>query len=187
MRSELVRLTQGSRFVLEYEADMRRLAAFVPNLAIPQYLHFKFEDGLSLSIKKYMTVIPQFTLAEVIDSAHLAEALVHAETRQKESREQKRNKEKSQFAQNSKRGRGSSSHIGRFGSGFPELRRGQYSHEFRQPAPTHPSQYTTQWHPYCRRCNRSHPIGACSVTVTCFHCGKPGHIRSSCPELGLGG
>ena len=58
MRSELGRLIQGSRSVSEYKADMQRLAAFIPDLATPQYLRFKFEDGLSLSIKKYMTVTP---------------------------------------------------------------------------------------------------------------------------------
>ena len=46
MKTEFLHLRQGTRSVSEYEAELRRLAAFVLDMATTAQLRFKFEDDL---------------------------------------------------------------------------------------------------------------------------------------------
>ena len=129
-RTEFHHLRQGTRTVTEYEAELRRLAAFVPDLATPSQLRFKFEDGLNLNIRRYMTVTPNFSLPEIVDSALRAEEIVHAEGRQRERREQRRKRPEFSGGQSSKKGRTSGFR------GDPSQRQGSQSQGFRAPAPS---------------------------------------------------
>ena len=56
-RQEFMTLTQGSRSVVEYETELKDLAAFVPELVgTKEMLSSKFEGGLNLSIKEKMSI-----------------------------------------------------------------------------------------------------------------------------------
>ena len=68
--AEFLHLLQRTRTVTEYETEIRRLTAFVPDLAMLKQLRFKFEDGLNLNIRRYMTVTPSLSFAKIVDSAH---------------------------------------------------------------------------------------------------------------------
>ena len=56
-RQEFMTFTQGSRSVMEYETELKDLAAFVPKLVGTEEMWgSKFEGGLNLSIREKMSI-----------------------------------------------------------------------------------------------------------------------------------
>ena len=67
-------LTHGSRFVVEYETELKDLTAFVPELVgTEEMLALKFEGGLNLSIKEKMSLTGAQSFREVVQQALRAE------------------------------------------------------------------------------------------------------------------
>ena len=67
-------LTQGSRSVVEYETELKDLAAFVPELVgTEEMLTSKFEGGLNLSIREKMSITSAQSFREVVQQALRAE------------------------------------------------------------------------------------------------------------------
>ena len=57
-RQEFFKLKQFGKSVIDYETELRKLVEFVPKLAnSKEYLCSKFEEGLSLEIRKKMSII----------------------------------------------------------------------------------------------------------------------------------
>ena len=57
-KDEFFKLKQFGRTVNEYEIELKELSKFVPKLAnSEEYLCFKFEEVLSLEIRKKMSII----------------------------------------------------------------------------------------------------------------------------------
>ena len=70
-------LTQGSRSVMEYETELKDLAAFVPVLVgTEEMLDSKFEGGLNLSIRKKMSLTGAQSFKEAVQQALRTEKLV---------------------------------------------------------------------------------------------------------------
>ena len=70
-------MTQGSRSVVEYETELKDLAAFVSELVrTEEMLASKFEGCLNLSIREKMSITGAQSFKEVVQQALRAEKLV---------------------------------------------------------------------------------------------------------------
>ena len=104
-RQEFITLTQGSRSVVEYETELKDLAAFVPELVgTEEMLASKFEGGLNLSIREKMSITGAQSFREIVQQALRAEKLVQEGGRVREHFAKRRNIEFTQFSKMTKSG-----------------------------------------------------------------------------------
>ena len=75
-RQEFFRLKQFGRSIIEYETELRELAEFVLELAnFKEYLCSKFEEGLTLEIRKKMSISGSQSYKKIVQLALRAEKL----------------------------------------------------------------------------------------------------------------
>ena len=98
-------LTQGSRSVVEYETELKDLAAFVPELVgMEEMLSSKFERGLNLSIREKMSITGAQSFKEIVQQALRAEKLLQEGRRVREHFAKRRNTEFTWFSKKTKSG-----------------------------------------------------------------------------------
>ena len=76
-RHEFFRLKQFGKTIIKYKTKLRELVEFVPELAnSEEYFCSKFENGLTLEIRKKMLVSGNQNYKEVVQLALRAEKLI---------------------------------------------------------------------------------------------------------------
>ncbi|KAH7685678.1 Zinc finger CCHC-type protein [Dioscorea alata] len=183
-RQEYMKLVQGNKAVAEYEAELKELANFVPEIVGgEEALCSKFEAGLNLSIRERMAVTGNQSFKEVVQLALRAEKLVLEGKRLRENLAKRRNPD---FSRASKRSKSEDTSSGFSGSSSVKPPSGQTgSQKTTTSASGSYGGKSTRNIPRCPNCNRFHP-GTCREPRRCYQCGQIGHLKSACPELGRG-
>ena len=168
---EFERLTYATCGTIdEYASRFLELSMYAPGLVTTEQQRIdRFIYGLPTDIHNNLVGQPHVSLTDVIDRAR------RIEERNKEVRAadgEARKKFRTDVPQFNQRG-----------GFFQQPQGGNRGHvQGARPVMVQQGQVqTVQRIPYCTLCNRRH-FGDCTQTQ-CFHCRRPGHIRSQCPLL----
>ena len=189
---EFYHLTQGTRTVTEYEAELRRLSRFVPDSErTDSLLAHKFEEGLNMDIRAAMGTPVGQGLRTLITMAGKAERVVAGQraargTRSDLGGRQSRFRRRFEFRSGA-----------RIGPYPPVQSRFQASSSqaprMRPAVSVQASSSASQSRPQvqtglqrCRNCDRVH-APPCTQPIRCFACGRTGHMARECPSVGSQG
>ncbi|XP_028103263.1 uncharacterized protein LOC114302437 [Camellia sinensis] len=153
-------LKQGNMFVAKYEAKFTELAHFAPHMIDTDHKKArKFERGLDLDVFDQVSVLKLPTYVDVLDRAHMAEAILAAKKQTKAPTTEWRGKRSGlsfkkgrSFVMNKKQNTGSSSS----------------------------SSQSSGCAPVCTQCGRRHRGVRHRVSGACFRYGKTGHMIRDC-------
>ncbi|XP_039115261.1 uncharacterized protein LOC120250502 [Dioscorea cayenensis subsp. rotundata] len=183
-RQEYMKLVQGNKAVAEYEAELKELANFVPEVVGgEEALCSKFEAGLNLSIREKIAITGNQSFKEVVQFALRAEKLVLEGKRLRENLAKRRNPN---FSRASKRSKSEDTSSGFSGYSSVKPPSGQAGSQ--KGATSASGSYggkSTGNVPRCQNCNRFYP-GQYREPRRCYQCGQTGHLKSACLELDRG-
>ncbi|KAJ9539103.1 hypothetical protein OSB04_031836 [Centaurea solstitialis] len=153
LKSEFLRLEQGSSSVQEYVNEFLEKARFATyQVATEQRKIDRFKDGLRIEIKQYVDMTKPNTFVQAVEMATVAE-----ENNIKANGERRDAKRKWEGTSKlMKKSKGGTTH-----------------------AKTRNEEFTI---PQCANCNKRHKGECWRGKVTCYRCGKPGHTSKECPE-----
>ncbi|KAH9671844.1 Endonuclease [Citrus sinensis] len=168
MEVDFLRLTQGTKFVAEYEEQFIALSRFAPTLVANEGSKCrKFLEGLRPNIKGRLTILKINNYADLVDRAILAEKdILKAQV----TRDQRNKKNRQGGLQN--------------GSSY---RQGPHSQKYNGGGNKWDNKgvlddTARRNYPICRHCERRHP-GECNwKTRACFACGESEHRIMDCPK-----
>ncbi|KAI0511903.1 hypothetical protein KFK09_012537 [Dendrobium nobile] len=176
MQESFLRLVQGSRTVLQYEAKFTALARYAPQLVSTSTEKcYRFMRGLRDSLRHPLVPFHISNFSELVERARLIENDLVA-TQQRWTASRKR------FGGDSS---SSSSGNRRFVSSSGDSRRSGQSGFTSTATTSTTSSGSVSGAPVCQSCGRRH-FGQCyRMTGQCFRCGQPGHRIAECPQAGF--
>ncbi|PKU62556.1 hypothetical protein MA16_Dca024687 [Dendrobium catenatum] len=176
MQESFLRLVQGSKTVMQYEAEFTTLARYAPQLVSTSAERcYRFLRGLRDTLRQPLIPFRITDFSELMERARLIENDLMA-TQQRWTTSRKRfGGEASGSGSSGKR---------RFvaGSGSGDSRR---SGGLSGTATSTTSSGSVSMAPMCQSCGRRH-LGQCyRMAGLCFRCGQPGHQIVECPQTGF--
>ncbi|KAK8939259.1 hypothetical protein KSP39_PZI011311 [Platanthera zijinensis] len=162
LQEKFLRLVQGSRSVLQYEAEFSSLAYYAESaVATEEARCLRFQEGLRDDIRASVVPFDIIEYALLVEKARLVE--LDTEKRLRRTEMKKRFKETSQEKS------------GRTGEAPWKKKKQQ------QSVTTGSTQVSQTTATKCTKCGKMHR-GEC-LTGVCFYCRQPGHRRKDCPKL----
>ncbi|XP_020681782.1 uncharacterized protein LOC110099088, partial [Dendrobium catenatum] len=176
MQETFLRLVQGSKTVMQYEAEFTALARYAPQLVSTSAERcYRFLRGLRDSLRQPLVPFHISDFSELVERARLIENDLMA-TQQR-------------WTASRKRFGGEASGSGSFGKRRFVSGPGSGS-DFRKSggssgtATSTTSSGSVSTAPMCQSCGRRH-LGQCyRMAGLCFRCGQPGHRIAECPQMG---
>ncbi|KAI0518731.1 hypothetical protein KFK09_006167 [Dendrobium nobile] len=175
MQEAFMRLEQGRKSVMEYEAEFTALARYAAHL-IPtaEEKCYRFLHGLNRELRHPLVPFRIHEFSELVERARLIEIDLatpvprYEDTRRR--RDDVRRDDSGRDRDREKRSRYESS-------------RGSASGSASRSA----SIVSSGGSGTCIHCGKRHAGQCYLVTGQCFHCGQQGHRAAECPQKGLGG
>ncbi|KAK8928667.1 hypothetical protein KSP39_PZI017870 [Platanthera zijinensis] len=163
LQERFLRLTQGNRSVMQFEAEFTQLAYYASDM-VPNERErcFRFQLGLREDVRVHLISQRIQRYNELVETAKLIEKDVDVSQRKNEV-QQKRPPEEQSKTFSGKSG----------GSKWKKFKKGA-------PMPA-PATGSTTSHPICGKCGKAHPGECLKGTGVCFKCFRPGHMKHECP------
>ncbi|KAI0497432.1 hypothetical protein KFK09_020656 [Dendrobium nobile] len=175
MQEAFMRLEQGHKSVMEYEAEFTALARYAAHL-IPtaEEKCYRFLHGLNRELRHPLVPFRIHEFSELVERARLIEIDLatpvprYEDTRRR--RDEVRRDDSGRDRDREKRSRYESSRGSASGS-----------------VPRSASVVSSGSSGACVHCGKRHAGRCYLLTGQCFHCGQQGHRAAACPQKGLGG
>ncbi|KAI0492154.1 hypothetical protein KFK09_019862 [Dendrobium nobile] len=175
MQEAFMRLEQGRKSVMEYEAEFTALARYAAHL-IPtaEEKCYRFLHGLNRELRHPLVPFRIHEFSELVERARLIEIDLatpvprYEDTRRR--RDEVRRDDSGRDRDREKRSRYESSRGSASGS-----------------VPRSASVVSSGSSGACVHCGKRHAGRCYLLTGQCFHCGQQGHRAAACPQKGLGG
>ncbi|KAK8942884.1 hypothetical protein KSP39_PZI008966 [Platanthera zijinensis] len=163
LQERFLRLTQGNRSVMQFEAEFTQLAYYASDM-VPNERErcFRFQLGLREDVRVHLISQWIQRYNELVETAKLIEKDVEVSLR-KNDVQLKRPAEEQSRTVSGKSG----------GSRWKKFKKGA-------PVPA-PAVGSTTSHPLCVKCGKAHPGECLKGTGVCFKCFRPGHLKYECP------
>ncbi|KAI0492351.1 hypothetical protein KFK09_026622 [Dendrobium nobile] len=175
MQESFLRLVQGSKTVMQYEAEFTALARYAPQLVSTSAERcYRFLRGLRDSLRQPLVPFHISDFSELVERARLIENDLMA-TQQRWTASRKRfGGETSGSGSSGKR---------KFvtGSGSVDSRKSRGSSG---TATSTTSSGSVSGAPVCQSCGRRHHGQCYRMAGLCFRCGQTGHRIAECPQAG---
>ena len=158
---DFIRLEQGDRTVVEYEAEFVRLSKYAPTLVADEISRpRRLEEGLGENIRHVVANFELTTYEQVLNKALVVERGMVEALKKKDEETKKRSEPSGGF-----NGTGSSKKFNNRGTGG-NANKGNQGGKLQ-----------------CSRCGRNHLDKDCRWnTGACFSCGEMGHRVAECPK-----
>ncbi|XP_020683951.2 uncharacterized protein LOC110100682, partial [Dendrobium catenatum] len=155
MQESFVNLKQGSKTVIQYEAEFTALSRYAPQLiSTSEEKCYRFLKGLRDSLRQPLIPLRIKEFSELVESARLLENDMEVVKQKWDNNDRKRQSDHKNGS--SKR---------------QKFQQNQYQKPLRLPAI-----------PVCTTCGKSHQ-GRCMMNSgKCYLCGESGHIKRNCPK-----
>lgn len=170
MQESFLRLTQGSRSVMQYEAEFTALSRYAPQLiSTPDEKCYRFLHGLRHDLRHPLVPLRLREFSELVERARLIENDLPAVQQQGEVNRRRFGSESFRSGATGKRSRFGPSASGKCSTSF-----GGRS--------VSGSASSANGAPQCALCGKRH-FGRCLLfSGHCFRCGQQGHRIAQCPQ-----
>ncbi|KAI0502055.1 hypothetical protein KFK09_017000 [Dendrobium nobile] len=175
MQEAFMRLEQGRKSVMQYEAEFTALSRYAAHLIpTPEEKCYRFLHGLNRELRHPLVPFRIHEFSELVERARLIEidlatpVLRYEDTRRR--RDEVRRDDSYRDRDREKRSR----YEGSKGSASGSASRSA-------------SIVSSGGSGTCIHCGRRHAGQCYLLTGQCFHCGQQGHRAADCPQKGLGG